>query len=84
MCNCSKKITKSECQQMLEYANDPLKRFFIYHVFDGQRGLEIAYVDTKIEDPNIVALRRGFVNSEGIPEWFNVKEHPCVYEKEKK
>lgn len=82
MCNCSKQVTKTECQQLIEYATDPMKRFFIYHVFDNT-GLEVAYVPVG-DNPNSVALKRGFVNEEGIPEWYNVKEHPCIHEKAKK
>ena len=80
MCNCSKPITKTECQILKKYAEDPEKRLFIYHVFDDERGLEIAYVANR-DFPNKTALKRGFVDSKGIPEWYYVKEHPCLYEK---
>ncbi|MGH1520532.1 hypothetical protein [Chryseobacterium sp. JK1] len=82
MCNCSKPVTITECERLKKYARDPEGRFFIYHIFDG-RGLEIAYVEND-NNPNRVAIERGFINSEGLPEWFNVKEHPCIYEEEKK
>ncbi len=80
MCNCSKSITKSECDILRKYAFDVEGRFFIYHVFDAPRGLEIAEVK-KGELPNRRALDLGFVTPEGVPEWYNVKEHPCLYEK---
>ncbi|MDN5395019.1 MAG: hypothetical protein L0G07_00285 [Chryseobacterium sp.] len=64
---------------MKKYSTDPLNRFFIYHVFDGIRGLEIAHVPPSM-NPNEIAKQRGFLNEEGIPEWYNVKEHPCQYE----
>lgn len=83
MCNCSKTVTQTECQRLIEFATDPQKRFFIYHIFDDDRGLEVAYVKPG-DNPNELALERGFVNEEGIPEWYNVKEHPCIYENEKK
>lgn len=81
MCNCSKQVTKSECQLLKKFVDDPLKRTFIYHIFDGVRGLEIAHVPENI-NPNKVAELRGFLTKEGIPEWYYVKEHPCLYENE--
>ncbi|WP_155859163.1 hypothetical protein [Chryseobacterium oranimense] len=60
---------------------DPKKRFFIYHIFDDSRGLEIAWVPSG-QNPNMIAEQRGFINEEGVPEWYNVKEHPCLYEKQ--
>lgn len=79
MCNCSKAVSKTDCQLLKKYATDPAKRFFIYHVFDLPRGLEIAWIPNG-QNPNEVATQRGFLNADGIPEWFNVKEHPCLYE----
>jgi hypothetical protein len=83
MCNCSKPVTQTECQRLAKYANDPERRFFIYHVFDDSRGLEIAWVENG-KSPNNIAIERGFVDDEGIPEWYNVNEHPCLYEKKQK
>ncbi|TQM18336.1 hypothetical protein FB551_4117 [Chryseobacterium aquifrigidense] len=80
MCNCSKPITKTECQILRKYVNDPEGRTFIYHVFDGERGLEIAQVPQGI-NPNQIAIAREFIGSDGLPEWYYVKEHPCLYEK---
>lgn len=82
MCNCSKAVTKTDCQLLKKYATDPEKRFFIYHIFDGIRGLEIAHVPPNT-NPNEVAKIRGFINEEGIPEWYSVVEHPCQYEEAK-
>jgi len=79
MCNCSKPITKTECYRLKKYAEDAEGRFFIYHIFDDERGLDIALVP-KGEIPNIIALKRGFIGKDGLPEWFNVREHPCLYE----
>ena len=79
MCNCSKKITTSDCGRLVKFNSDPLKRFFIYHIFDDSRGLQVAMVP-KGEEPNKVAIERGFVNSEGIAEWYKTTEHPCLYE----
>lgn len=83
MCNCSKPITKTECQILRKYVEDPEKRSFIYHIFDDERGLEIALVHDG-QNPNIVALERGFVGLDGNVEWYYVREHPCLYEKETK
>lgn len=82
MCNCSKSVSNTECQRLKKYANDPYKRFFIYHIFEG-KGLEIAYVAPNM-NPNEVAKLRGFINEEGVPEWYNVKEHPCQHEEPNK
>lgn len=76
MCDCSKLVTLSECQRLRKYNADPEKRFFIYHIFDDLRGLKIAYVP-KDDNPNNVALKRGFVDDKGNPKWYNIKEHPC-------
>ncbi|WP_347216720.1 hypothetical protein [Chryseobacterium sp.] len=81
MCNCSKTITKTECHFLRKYAEDPERRNFIYHVFDDERGLEIAQV-LKGQNPNDIAIHRGFVGTDGNAEWYFVKEHPCLYEKE--
>lgn len=78
MCNCSKEITLTECQTLKEFNNDKLKRFFIYHISD-EKGLMIAYVPNGI-NPNEIALERGFVDSKGNAEWYNIKEHPCLNE----
>lgn len=83
MCNCSKPITKTECQILRKYVNDTEGRTFIYHVFDGDRGLEIAQVPKEI-NPNQIAIEREFIGSDGFPEWYFVKEHPCLYEENKK
>lgn len=83
MCNCSKPITKTECQILRKYVEDPEGRNFIYHVFDGERGLEIAQVPKGI-NPNQIAIEREFIGSDGLPEWFFVREHPCLYEETKK
>lgn len=82
MCNCSKAVTKTDCQLLKKYSTDPLKRTFIYHIFDGVRGLEIAHVSPEMK-PNEVAKLRGFLNEEGVPEWYYVHEHPCLYEESK-
>lgn len=79
MCNCSKAVTKTDCQRIKKFSSDPLKRVFIYHIFDGDRGLEIAHVPPG-QFPNEVAKKRGFINEEGVPEWYYVQEHPCQYE----
>ncbi|MGU3377473.1 hypothetical protein [Chryseobacterium sp. M5A1_1a] len=81
MCNCSKKITKTECQRLKKYVNDPDNRNFIYHVFDDDRGLSLAQVP-KGEDPNEIATKNGFIGSDGFAEWYYIKEHPCLHEKE--
>ncbi|WP_312394769.1 hypothetical protein [Chryseobacterium sp.] len=62
---------------------DPQKRTFIYHIFDDAAGtrLEIACVK-KGKTANEVAIERGFVNSDGYPEWYFPTEHPCIYENE--
>lgn len=78
MCNCSKVITQSECNMLRELNNDPLKRFFIYHISD-EKGLMVAMVPKDI-NPNQIAEERGFVNDENDLEWFNIKEHPCINE----
>lgn len=81
MCNCSKPITQTDCQRLLEFVRDPERRTFIYHIFtetpDLNR-LEIAYVP-KDHNPNDVAIERGFIGSDGLPEWYSVHEHPCLY-----
>lgn len=82
MCNCSKQVTKTECQQLRKYAEDPENRSFIYHVFDDERGLALAQIH-KGENPNQIALNNGFLGSDGLVEWYYVREHPCLYEKEK-
>lgn len=81
MCNCSKSISQTDCQRLLDCILDPEKRFFIYHIFsdsDGKNRLEIACVK-KNEDPNEKAKQLGYVDSKGVPEWYNVNEHPCLY-----
>lgn len=82
MCNCSKPVTKSECQILKKYAEDPEGRNFIYHVFDDERGLTLAQVP-KGNNPNQIAITNNFFGEDGLPEWYYVKEHPCLYEKEK-
>jgi len=79
MCNCSKPLKKSDCQILRDFVNDPQKRFFIYHIFDDERGLKIAHVP-KGENPNEIALQRNFINDDGLVEFYNVREHPCLYE----
>lgn len=79
MCNCSKPITQTDCQKLREFNQDPEKRFFIYHIFDDDRGLQIAFVP-KGENPNKIALERGFINENGIVEHYHISEHPCLYE----
>lgn len=76
MCNCSKPINLTECQELKDFNNDPLKRFFIYHISDD-KGLMVAYVP-KGANPNEIALRRGFKDKNGNPEWYSTKEHPCL------
>lgn len=76
MCNCSKPISQSECDRLKEFVNDPLKRFFIYHISD-EKGLLVAYVPKGV-NPNEIALERGFINQYGEPEWYHVSEHPCL------
>ena len=76
MCNCSKSITLSECDQLKDFNNDPLKRFFIYHISD-EKGLMVAYVP-KGENPNQIALERGFINKENEVEFYSTREHPCL------
>lgn len=78
MCNCSKPITLSECQQIKEFVNDPLKRFFIYNISDTE-GLRVALVPKGI-NPNVIAIQRGFINENGEPEFYAVQEHPCLKE----
>lgn len=78
MCNCSKVITQSECDMLKELNNDPLKRFFIYHISD-LKGLMVAYVPKGI-NPNQIAEERGFLDDNNQPQWFNTKEHPCINE----
>lgn len=80
MCNCSKPITKTECQILRKYIEDPEGGNFIYHVFDDERGLSLAKVP-KGTNPNEIALKNEFIGSDGLPEWYYVKEHPCLYEK---
>ena len=79
MCNCSKPVTKTECQVLRKYANDPENRNFIYHVFSDERGLMLAQVP-KEKNPNQIAIDNKFIGSDGLPEWYFVKEHPCLYE----
>lgn len=79
MCNCSKPLTITECHKLKRCVDDPQKRFFIYHIFDNDRGLEIACVKNG-DNPNDVARQRGFVSADGAPEWYNVQEHPCLNE----
>lgn len=79
MCNCSKTVTRTECHLLRKHVEDPEGRTFIYHVFDD-RGLEIAHVP-KDKTPNEIAVKNKFIGSDGLPEWYFVKEHPCLYEK---
>lgn len=81
MCNCSKAVTKTECQKLRKYADDPEGRNFIYHIFDDKRGLCLAQVP-KDKNPNEIASINGFIGNDGFPEWYYVKEHPCLYENE--
>jgi len=78
MCNCSKPITQTECEQLKEFHNDPEKRSFIYQISDID-GLRVAYVP-KGANPNQIALQRGFFNAENQLEWFHTHEHPCINE----
>lgn len=78
MCNCSKVVTQTECQMLKEFNDDPLKRFFIYHISD-ETGLEVAHVPEG-QNPNQIALERGFKNESGQIEWFHISEHPCIHE----
>lgn len=75
-CNCNKPITLTECQRLRKYNEDPQKRFFIYYISDS-KGLVIAHVPNGVS-PNKIALEREFFNSDGLLEWFNIKEHKCV------
>lgn len=82
MCNCSKPISQTDCQRLLECMQDSQRRTFIYHTFtetpDFNR-LEIAHVP-KDQNPNDVAKKRGFLDDAGNVEWFYIHEHPCLYE----
>lgn len=81
MCNCSKEISQTDCGRLLECLRDPEKRKFIYHIFtelNGKTRLEIAYVPND-KSPNDIANERGFVDQNGLPEWFLPQEHPCLY-----
>lgn len=80
MCNCSKPITITECQRLKKYHSDPLKRRFIYYI-DDEKGLVVSVVKSG-ENPNQKAQERGFYNSQGQLEWFNIIEHPCLHENE--
>lgn len=79
MCNCSKSLTMTDCQRLRDFNNDPLKRFFIYHIFDDEKGLKIRHVP-KDSNPNTIALENGFLDENGNPQWFRTNEHPCLYE----
>lgn len=79
MCNCSKPITQTDCQRLREFIADPEKRFFIYHIFDDEKGLQIRHVPAG-QNPNDVAEKNNFKNAQGETEWFYVSEHPCLYE----
>ena len=76
-CNCSKPLTQSDCERIREHVRDG--RFFIFHIFDDYRGLRIAFVP-KGSSPNEIAIRQNFFTPDGVLEWYNVKEHPCIYE----
>ena len=78
MCNCSKPIDLTDCQTLKDFNNDPLKRFFIYHISD-EKGLLVAYVPKGV-NPNQIALERGFTDKNNNPEWYSTKEHPCLKE----
>lgn len=80
MCNCSKSISQTDCQRLLECIRDLEKRFFIYHIFssDGNNKLEIACVKPD-KNPNDVAIERKFIDKDGNPEWYHITEHPCLY-----
>ncbi len=82
MCNCSRPISQTDCQRLLDCVLDPNKGFFIYHIFSEkkQNRLEIASVPAN-KNPNTVAIERGFIDKNGNPEWYNVNEHPCIYKK---
>lgn len=80
MCNCSKPITITECQRLKKYNSDAEKRTFIYYV-DDLKGLQVACLK-KGDNPNQIAIQRNFYNSDGLLEWFNIKEHPCLSENE--
>jgi hypothetical protein len=80
MCNCSKPITKTECQRLKKYTSDPLKRFFIYYIHD-EKGLQVACVPNH-STPLQIAIERGFYNSDNELEFFNIREHPCLNENE--
>lgn len=75
MCNCSKEVTETECQRIKFYVKDG--RMFIYHIFDDERRLKIAFVP-KDKTPLQVAEERGFYNENGELEFYHVKEHPCI------
>lgn len=79
MCNCSKQISQTDCQKLQEFNADPQRRFFIYHIFDDERGLQVAWVPEG-KNPNEIARERNFVNSDGFEEWYKTTEHPCLYE----
>lgn len=66
----------SECDVLKDFNNDPLKRFFIYHISD-EKGLMVAYVPKGV-NPNEIALERGYTDENGNPEWYSTKEHPCI------
>ncbi len=83
MCNCSKPVTRTECHLLRKHVEDPEGRTFIYHVFDDERGLSIAHVP-KDKTPNEIAIKNKFIGSDGLPEWYFVREHPCLYEEEKR
>lgn len=77
MCDCSKQIKQTDCDRLKEFNNDPEKRFFIYHIFDDFRGLQVAYVPNGI-NPNQIALERGFIDQNDNAKWFSTLEHPCL------
>ena len=79
-CNCSKEITWTECQT-LKWYNSYKDMMFIYHI--NSDGLLVAFVP-KGENPNNVARQRNFLGENGNVEWYHVREHPCIYEDDRK
>lgn len=77
MCNCSKPVTKTECERLKKFHTDPEKRFFIYHIFN--EGLKVRMVPPGI-NPNTIAQQAGFYNEAGQIEFYHVSEHPCIHE----
>lgn len=77
MCKCLTEVTETDCDRLKAHLDIFGFDGFCIYWFTDESELKLACVK-KEDNPNDVALRNGFIDENGEPQWFYVKEHPCI------